>query len=293
MIANLTVPQSCRVVGILNVTPASFSDGGRFLAVQAAVDHGLAMAAAGAELVDVGGESTRPGANRVDPDDERCRVLPVVRELARAGVPVSIDTTRSAVAAAAVDAGATAVNDVSGGLGDPNMARAVADLGVRWVITHWRRPSRQMYSAARYDNVVRDVRDELLLRVDAAVAAGVRTDDLILDPGFGFSKGVGHDLQLMAGLVAITDLGFPVLVGASRKRFLGAVLADHDGAPRPSHGRESATVATTVLAAQQGAWGVRVHDVAASVDALRVLNAVELQPMSANAAPRSVLPDHA
>nr|WP_183514080.1 dihydropteroate synthase [Modestobacter versicolor] len=261
-------------MGVLNVTPDSFSDGGRHGTVAAAVAHGLAMVAAGADYVDVGGESTRPGADRVAAEQELRRVLPVVAELARCGVAVSIDTTRSAVAAAAVAAGAVLVNDVSGGLADPAMGPVVAEAGVPWVLMHRRGESRDMYAQARYDDVVADVRRELCRRVDAAMAAGVAAERLVVDPGLGFAKHPEHDLALLAGLDRITDLGFPVLVGASRKRFLGAVLAAADGRPRPPDQRDSATVATSVLAAAAGAWGVRVHDVAGSADAVRVLAAV-------------------
>ncbi|MFC5949000.1 dihydropteroate synthase [Pseudonocardia lutea] len=262
-------------MGILNVTPDSFSDGGRLLDPRRAVARGLRMAAAGADHVDVGGESTRPGADRVPAEEELCRVVPVVGELVRAGVAVSIDTTRATVAETAVMAGATLVNDVSGGLADPAMAAVVADSGVRWVLMHWRAPSRHMDEAADYDDVVTDVRRELLARVEAAIAAGVRPEQLILDPGLGFAKRPAHDLCLLAGLDALLDLGLPVLVGASRKRFLGSVLAGGDGVARPPAERDTATVATTVLAARAGAWGVRVHDVAASVDAVRVVAAVD------------------
>jgi dihydropteroate synthase len=262
-------------MGILNVTPDSFSDGGRYGTVEAAVAHGLTMAAAGADYVDVGGESTRPGAGRVTPEEECRRVLPVIAGLAAGGVAVSIDTTRASVAAAALAAGAVVVNDVSGGLADPGMASIVADAGVPWVLMHRRGDSRDMDSRARYDDVVTDVRRELCRRVDAALAAGVAAERIVVDPGLGFAKRPEHDLALLADLDRISDLGFPVLVGASRKRFLGALLAAPDGTSRPPAGRDSATVATSVLAARAGAWGVRVHDVAGSVDALRVVAAVD------------------
>jgi dihydropteroate synthase len=260
-------------MGGLNVTPDSFSDGGRHDTVEAAVAHGLGMAAAGADYVDVGGESTRPGAGRVEVVEELRRVLPVVAELARSGVAVSIDTTRSSVAAAALEAGAVMVNDVSGGLADPAMASVVAEAGVPWVLMHRRGTSRDMYAEATYDDVVADVRRELCRRVDAALSAGVAAGRIVVDPGLGFAKQPEHDLALLAGLDRITDLGFPVLVGASRKRFLGALLATADGCPRPPVERDSATLATSVLAARAGAWGVRVHDVAGSADAVRVVAA--------------------
>ena len=267
-------PGRCVVMGILNVTPDSFSDGGRYDTVETAVAHGEHLAAAGADYVDIGGESTRPGAGRVSPAEECRRVLPVIAELAARGVAVSIDTTRASVATAALAAGALLVNDVSGGLADPGMAPAVADAGVPWVLMHRRGLSHDMDSRATYDDVVSDVRRELCRRVDAALAAGVAADRLVVDPGLGFAKRPEHDVALLAGLDRITDLGFPVLVGASRKRFLGALLATADGHPRPPDQRDSATVATSVLAALAGAWGVRVHDVAGSVDAVRVVTAV-------------------
>ena len=267
----ITRPGRCVVMGILNVTPDSFSDGGRYATAAAAVTHGLRLAACGADYVDVGGESTRPGAGRVKPQEELRRILPVVRELTAAGVAVSIDTTRSRVAAAALEAGAVMVNDVSGGLADPDMARVVAAAAVPWVLMHRRGDSRDMYAEARYDDVVADVRRELCRRVDAALAEGVAAGRLVVDPGLGFAKQPEHDLALLGGLDRITELGFPVLVGASRKRFLGTLLASPDGTRRPTAGRDDATVATTVLAAAAGAWGVRVHDVAGSADAVRVV----------------------
>ena len=270
----LARPGRCVVMGVLNVTPDSFSDGGLHDTVGAAVAHGVDMAASGADYVDVGGESTRPGADRVAADEELHRVLPVVAELARAGVAVSVDITRSQVAAAALAAGAVLVNDVSGGLADPAMASVVADAGVPWVLMHRRGDSRQMYARASYRDVVADVRRELCRRVDAALAAGVDAGRVVVDPGLGFAKHPGHDLALLAGLDALTGLGLPVLVGASRKRFLGAVLTAADGRTRTPLERDSATLATTVLAASAGAWGVRVHDVAGSADAVRVLAAV-------------------
>lgn len=264
----------CQVMGVLNVTPDSFSDGGCFADTPSAVAHGLAMHAAGADWVDVGGESTRPGAHRVEAAEESARVLPVVTELVAAGLAVSIDTTRSEVAAAALDAGARLVNDVSGGLADAGMARLVADRGVPWVLMHWRGHSREMYAAARYGDVVTEVCAELTARVEDVVAAGVDPAQLILDPGLGFAKNADHNWALLAGLDRLVDLGLPLLVGASRKTFLGRLLAGADGAPRPAEERDAATLATTVLAAEAGAWGVRVHDAGPSVDAVRTVAAV-------------------
>ena len=267
-------PDHCVVMGVLNVTPDSFSDGGCFSDPATAIAHGLAMHAAGADYVDVGGESTRPGADRVDAGQECSRVVPVIRELAAAGVRTSVDTTRAEVAEAALDAGAELVNDVSGGLADKNMADLVAEAGVPWVLMHWRGHSREMYAAAQYGDVVTEVCAELTARVEDVVAAGVAPEQLVLDPGLGFAKRAEHNWALLAGLDRLTALGLPVLVGASRKTFLGRLLAGADGAPRPAEERDAATLATTVLAAQAGAWGVRVHDAAASVDALRTLDAV-------------------
>jgi dihydropteroate synthase len=260
-------------MGILNVTPDSFSDGGRFMDRDQAVAHGVAMRDAGADLVDVGGESTRPGAGRVEPEAELGRVLPVVRELVAEGVQVSIDTTRASVADAAVAAGAVVVNDVSGGLADPEMGTMVAAAGVPWVLMHWRGHSDRMNTLATYDDVVTDVRDELLARVDAAVSAGVATSQLVLDPGLGFAKTGAHNWALLNRLDVLLELGFPVLVGASRKRFLGDVLAEGDGTPRRPAGRDAATAAVSALAALHGAWGVRVHDVESTLDSVRVATA--------------------
>lgn len=267
------VSQRCLVMGVLNVTPDSFSDGGRYLDPAAAVAHGVALHRAGADLIDVGGESTRPGAQRVDAATEAARVVPVVSELVCAGVPVSVDTMRSKVAEAAVAAGATVVNDVSGGLADPAMASVLAATGARWIVMHWRTHSATMAKHSTYTDVVADVRSELLARVDAALAAGVAPEALVIDPGLGFAKTAEHNWALLHALPELTATGFPVLIGASRKRFLGTLLADAAGQLRAPEGREVATAAITALAAANGAWGVRVHDVASSVDAVAVAHA--------------------
>ena len=274
MTTALPRPGRCVVMGVLNVTPDSFSDGGCFADTPSAVAHGLVMHAAGADYVDVGGESTRPGADRVDAEEECRRVLPVIRELSAAGVRTSVDTTRAEVAEAAIDAGAVLVNDVSGGLADAGMARLVADAGVPWVLMHWRGHSREMYAAARYGDVVTEVCAELTARVEDVVAAGVAPEQLVIDPGLGFAKRAEHNWALLAGLDRIVAIGLPVLVGASRKTFLGRLLADGGGEPRSAELRDAATLATTVLAAEAGAWGVRVHDAGASVDAVRTVEAV-------------------
>ena len=256
-------------MGVINVTPDSFSDGGAFADVDQAVAHGLALMRAGADLLDVGGESTRPGAARVDPDEERRRVLPVVTELAAAGAVVSIDTMRATTAAAAVTAGAAIVNDVSGGQADPALPKLVAEAGVPYVVMHWRGHSDRMQQHADYDDVVAEVREELAHRLDDVVAAGVSADQTILDPGLGFAKRAEHNWTLLAHLDAIAELGRPLLVGSSRKSFLGELL--RDGEPRPVADRDDATAALTVVAAMAGAWAVRVHSVRASADAVRVV----------------------
>ncbi|HEX3003895.1 MAG TPA: dihydropteroate synthase [Angustibacter sp.] len=268
-----TAAARCLVMGVVNVTPDSFSDGGRWLDPEAAVRHGLELVAEGADLVDVGGESTRPGARRPSADEELRRVLPVVRALAAEGVAVSIDTMRAEVAEAALEAGAVVLNDVSGGLADAGMAAVAAASHAPFVVMHWRGPSQTMNALAHYDDVVADVVAELRGRVDALVAAGVDVEQLVLDPGLGFAKDAGHNWALLGHLDQLGVLGRPLLVGASRKRFLGSLLAGADGVPRPVEEREAATLATTVLAAQAGAWCVRVHDVRPSADAVRVVAA--------------------
>jgi dihydropteroate synthase len=257
-------------MGVLNVTPDSFSDGGRWLDAGAAIARGRQLAADGADLVDVGGESTRVGAHRVPIEEELRRVLPVVRELAADGIAVSIDTMRSAVAEAALRDGATLVNDVSGGLADPSMLRLVAEAKVPYVIMHWRGHSMRMNELATYDDVVSDVCNELAQRLDDAVDGGVDVDAIILDPGLGFAKNADHNWALLANLDALGQLDRPLLVGASRKRFLGALLADTAGEQRPMGGRDDATAAVTALAAAAGVWGVRVHEVRGSRDAAHV-----------------------
>ncbi|WP_460498516.1 dihydropteroate synthase [Glycomyces tarimensis] len=257
-------------MGVLNVTPDSFSDGGRYLDFEDAVGHAEQMAAEGADLIDVGGESTRPGAERVDATTETARVVDVVAALTERGMVVSIDTTRSAVAAAAIEAGASVVNDVSGGLADPDMAGVVAATGVRWVLMHWRGHSTDMQRLAHYEHIVADVKAELEDRVEAALESGVDASRLIVDPGLGFAKTAEHNWRLSAHLHEFVELGYPVLFGSSRKSYLGKLLADEDGKPRPVGQREAATLATSVLAFEAGAWGVRVHDVAGTADARAV-----------------------
>jgi dihydropteroate synthase len=264
----------CLVMGVVNVTPDSFSDGGRWPSPDAAVEHARSLLAEGADLLDIGGESTRPGAERVPPDEELRRVLPVVAGLAAEGAVVSIDTMRAEVAAAALDAGALIVNDVSAGQADPEMAAVVAGARVPYVAMHWRGHSATMDRRAVYGNVVDDVRAELLARVDALVEAGVDPRQIVLDPGLGFAKTADHNWRVLAALDRLIGLGRPVLVGASRKRFLGTLLSDPDGQPVPPDRRDDATAATTALAAAAGVWAVRVHSVRASAAAVRVAAAV-------------------
>lgn len=256
---------TCVIMGIVNTTPDSFSDGGLHFSHDAAIAHGQALRAAGADLIDVGGESTRPGAERVDPAVERERVLPVVAALAGAGIHVSIDTMNASTAVAAVAAGARIVNDVSGGLADPEMFAAVAESGADLIIGHWRGHSDDMYARADYTDMVREVINELRERMDAAARAGIAPSRLVLDPGIGFGKQGVQNWQLLRELDRLTALGPRVLVGTSRKRFLTETLGDNADLER----RDLATAVTSVLAAQSGAWGVRVHNVGATRDALQ------------------------
>ena len=261
------------IMGIVNVTPDSFSDGGRYADAEAAVTHGLLLRAQGADILDVGGESTRPGAERVEPRVEQDRVLPVVRALAEAGAVVSIDTMNASTAVAAVEAGARIVNDVSGGLADPEMLSAVAETSADIAIGHWRGPSDDMYARAEYRRVSREVAGELRERVGEAAAAGIAPARLIVDPGIGFAKAGVQNWDLLRGLDDITALGHRVLIGTSRKRFLAESL---DGAAEVDESRRDlATAVTSALAVRYGVWAVRVHDVAATRDALAIAHAWE------------------
>jgi dihydropteroate synthase len=269
----------CLVMGVVNVTPDSFSDGGQWRDPRAAIAHGLELIAQGADIVDVGGESTRPGAQRVSAEEELRRVIPVITELVSAGAVVSVDTMRAGVAEAALDAGAALVNDVSGGLADPYMPRLVAQAHAPYVVMHWRGHSLDMNTRAVYADVVSEVRDELAKRIDAVTAEGVDPSLIAIDPGLGFSKMPdprgpdAHNWKLLTHLSEVASIGgreFPVLVGASRKRFLGRLLAGADGSPRPFSESDAATLAVTALAAAAGAWCARVHSVPANADAVRV-----------------------
>ncbi len=268
-------------MGIVNVTPDSFSDGGRWAEPEAAIAHARALLADGADIIDVGGESTRPGATRPLVEEELGRVLPVIAALAGEGALVSVDTMRAEVAQEAVAAGARIVNDVSGGLADPEMLDAVAEAGTTYVAMHWRAHSEHMQDFAVYDEpggVVAAVRRELADRVEAMLGAGIDRSRIVLDPGLGFAKRAPHNWELLRGLDELLALGFPVLVGASRKRFLGELLTEPDGRLRPVDEREHASTALIVLLAQRGLWGLRVHDVRASRDALRTLARMEATP---------------
>ncbi|MEV7610103.1 dihydropteroate synthase [Microbacterium sp. NPDC089320] len=260
--------------GIVNVTPDSFSDGGRYLDADRAVEHGLRLRAEGAMVLDVGGESTRPGAERVGADVEQQRVLPVIEGLAAAGAPVSVDTINASTAAAAVRAGARIVNDVSGGLADPDMLAAVAESGADYAIGHWRGFSADMYAHAEYRRAAREVAGELRERMGEAAAAGIAPSRLIVDPGIGFSKKGGQNWGVLRGLDEIIALGPRVLVGTSRKRFLAETL-DADPAGVSEARRDLATAVTSALAARAGVWAVRVHDVGATRDALAIVHAWE------------------
>jgi dihydropteroate synthase len=259
------------VMGVVNVTPDSFSDGGLWWEPAAAIAHGLELHEQGADLLEVGGESTRPGAERPSLQEETRRVLPVVGALVAAGCTVSVDTMRASVASAALAAGAVMVNDVSGGLADPQMLPLVAEHAVPYVCMHWRGPSATMQQRATYTNVVEEVRAELAARIQAVFAAGVEPGNLVVDPGLGFAKTSEQNWTLLNRLDRFLDLGQPLLLAASRKAFLGKLLADErTGAPRPARRRDHASAALSAIGAHAGVWCVRVHDVASSYDAVRV-----------------------
>jgi dihydropteroate synthase len=270
VVPDLPQPGRTLVVGVINVTPDSFSDAGEWFNPAAAITHGFDLLAEGADIIDVGGESTRPGATRPEVAEELRRVLPVIRELAAAGACVSIDTMRAAVAEPAIAAGARVVNDVSGGKADDRMLHLVADSGVSYICMHWRGHSEDMQSKASYADVVTEVITELRTQLDEADRAGVAADKVIIDPGFGFAKTAEHNWQLLERLEEFAVLGRPMLAGVSRKSFLGRLLADPDGSPRPAKERDDATIALTTVLALRGVWGVRVHSVRASRDAIAV-----------------------
>jgi dihydropteroate synthase len=247
------------VMGILNLTPDSFADGGLHNSFNAGVARGLEMIAEGADIIDIGGESTRPGADRISAEEEQARVLPVIAELAKSGIKISIDTMRADTAEKAVQAGAVIINDVSGGLSDPEMFAAVKKLGVQYILMHWRGQSKEMNSRAIYKDVVADVISELNSQIDAALDAGIDKSKIIIDPGLGFAKDAEHNWEILRNLKHFTSVGFPILIGASRKRFLGGDNPDE---------REAATIELTKTLVPQGIWGVRVHSVKPHVDAI-------------------------
>lgn len=261
------------VMGVLNVTPDSFSDGGRFNDLKIATKHALQMHEDGADIIDIGGESTRPGSDRISVQDELDRVLPVISALVDSGVAISIDTMRFEVARAAIDAGACMVNDVSGGKADTEMLDYVSTLTSPYILMHWRGPSNIMNTLTDYKDVVADVAAEISQQVDVAVAAGIARERIAIDPGIGFAKTVEQNWPILKHLNVLEELGLPILMGASRKKFLGELLAK-DGVARDSDERESATTAISTLMAARGLWAVRVHDVKSSSDAIAVVDRI-------------------
>ncbi|MFV0286301.1 MAG: dihydropteroate synthase [Demequina sp.] len=259
-------------MGILNVTPDSFSDGGRWNTADAAIAQGIRLAADGADIVDVGGESTRPGAERVSAEEELVRVVPVIEALTARGITTSIDTMRAATARAAVEAGASYVNDVSGGLADPEMAVTVAALDVDYIAMHWRAHSTRMDALDVYDDVVADVHNALVRRVHALQDAGIANERIIVDPGLGFAKVGQSNWALLAHLDVLRGIGHRILIGASRKRFVGAAI-EREGRDASAASRDHATTAITALVAERGVWAVRVHDAGAARDAIAVVSA--------------------
>ena len=263
------------VMGVLNVTPDSFSDGGDFIRLEAALDHARVLQIAGADSIDVGGESTRPGAKRVTLAEEQARVLPVIEAIvAELGAKVSIDTMNAETARLAVAAGASIINDVSGGLADPDMFKVAADTGATIIISHWRGFSDQMDTLATYDDVAAEVAAELKTRVDAALATGIKPAQIVIDPGLGFAKDMQQNWKLVARLDKLEELGYPILVGASRKRFIAGVIEPDEPAEVSNERRDLATAVLTALLLQRKIWGVRVHNVLATTDAIRVVAAL-------------------
>ena len=261
------------VMGVLNVTPDSFSDGGRFDDTEIAISHALQMIEDGADIIDIGGESTRPGSERISVQVELDRVLPVIAGLVNSGVAISIDTMRAEVARAAIEAGACMINDVSGGKSDPEILSYVSTLTVPYILMHWRGPSNIMNTLTDYNDVVADVTAEISKQVDVAVAAGIARERIAIDPGIGFAKTVDQNWPILKHLEVLEGLGLPILMGASRKKFLGELLAK-DGVARDSDERESATTAISTLMAARGLWAVRVHDVKPTRDAIAVVDRI-------------------
>lgn len=259
------------VMGIINVTTDSFSDGGRHIDLDNALRRAHTMVAEGADIIDIGGESTRPGAERIDEQIERDRVIPLLREIVELGAIVSVDTMRASIAEEAISAGALIINDVSGGLADPVMGEVIAAARVPFVAMHWRGHSDRMQSVAHYKHVAHEVRDELAARIDGLLIQGVEFEQIIVDPGIGFAKTPSHNWELLHNFKALKDLDRPILIGASRKRFIGELLSV-EGVERSLDERDDATIALTALAAQAGAWCVRVHEVRGNRDAVEVVS---------------------
>jgi dihydropteroate synthase len=254
-------------MGILNITPDSFADGGKYLSKEDAITQGRRLIAEGADIIDVGGESTRPGANRVTEEEELARVIPVITELVKDGAIISVDTMRSAVATAAIKAGALYVNDVSGGLADEKMAKLIANNPkIQYIVMHWRGHSKDMQKQAVYTDVAKEVMDELDERVSLLLKSGVLAEQIILDPGIGFAKESDHNWKILQNIERLQLLGYPLLIGASRKRFLGELLNTSD-----TDSREAATIALTTELARLKIWGVRTHTVKAHQDAISVI----------------------
>jgi len=267
------------VMGVLNVTPDSFSDGGKFIDTQTALNHAMQMVSDGADVIDVGGESTRPGAERISVQTELDRVIPVISELASKNILVSIDTMRAEVANRAVQAGAIMINDVSGGKADREMFEFLVENNLPYIMMHWRGHSTEMMNLTNYDDVVLDVCAELQMQVNTAVAAGIDLSRIALDPGIGFAKTTQQNWPILAQLDELKELGLPLLIGASRKKFLGDLLSVN-GVPRDTLGREAATIAITTLSAAQSIWAVRVHDVKSSSDAVRVVSRIQQEQIN-------------
>lgn len=274
---NLSSLDRTLVMGVLNVTPDSFSDGGRFFDTGQAIAHAKQMIKDGADIIDIGGESTRPGSERISAQVEIDRVLPIISALANTGAVLSIDTMRTEVAQVAVSAGAQIVNDVSGGKADPEMLSYMATLDIPYILMHWRGPSNIMNTLTDYTDVVTDVASEISSQVDVAVAAGVARDRIVVDPGIGFAKTVDQNWPILKHLDVLENLGLPILMGASRKKFLGELLSQ-DGEARDMDDREAATLAISALMAQRNTWCVRVHDVRGSRDVIEVVNRLAKTP---------------
>ena len=263
------------VMGVLNITPDSFSDGGEFLDAEAAFAQAKLLVAQGANILDIGGESTRPGAKRVDLTTEQSRILPVIEVVRGLGVPISVDTMNSQTAVLALEAGATIINDVSGGLADTNMFSALSPYDCTYILGHWRGHSDVMDNLNAYSNVAREVVGELAEQVAMAVSSGIERARIVVDPGIGFAKDVKQNWDLVARLDELEQLGLPILVGASRKRFLAAALNESDPASVSTQRRDVATAVLTALLLQRKLWGIRVHNVEATVDAIKVVSALK------------------